>query len=176
MDTNSAPQLDPKLKETYNKIMGFNLDNTSIKTTTTPIATNEQNTNVDTINLATPDTNLNSAPLTISTTPSPSQKAFPILPENQIPLQPLNAIPNNILEIKPETNNAPTAPSENKEAKPEKLIENKNNPEIHGFIAHNNDVKKIPPIIIILAAAILIIAYALFWIKLLNLHIPALGI
>ena len=89
--------------------------------------------------------------------------------------QPLNAIPNNILEIKPETNSAPVA-AENKKAEPEKLKEDKNNPEVHGFIAHNNSGQKISPIIIILAAVVLLIAYALFWIKLLNLHIPALGI
>ena len=170
MDPNSALQLDPKLKETYNKIMGFSPDNTTSAPTANDPTANQPN-------FPLPDANATATaiPTPAAEITNPLQTPPPVQPENQTPTQPLNAIPNNILDLKPEANNA-LAPTENKEVKPEKLKEDKNNPEVHGFIAHNNNEQKISPIILVLAAVVLLIAYALFWIKLLNLHIPALGI
>ncbi len=188
MDLNSAKpngqQLDPKLREAYNRIMGVgsdtgtNLNTNPVTSTPTPtlntpppvtptpltnpfatnqIASVDKPLNPPTNPLVPPSTPNLTSPATNPLTNSVNPVSF-TLPTNN---QPLPNTPISEPEVK--------APNTN--SKPAELKEDKKNPEIHGFVAKRSG-QKISPVIIVIAVTIFLIAYTLFWLKLFNVNIP----
>lgn len=196
MDPKQNTQLDPKLQEAYNRVMGTD---TSVPHDPTQPATPPTTTPVTTPPPADPgsiqmpaasDTPaIPPAPPTMPTDPTqstPSDNTPPIIPSTpqmpstQVVPDPTSPTPPTP-QVPQETPAQPAAPAPQVPDLPEvPTQEVKKEPETVHFSSTTSlstsakSKTKISPIILILGAVIFLVAYALIWIKVFGLQIPFL--
>ncbi len=154
MDPKQTAQLDPKLQEAYNRVMG---------TAVTPAAPATTNPLQPAVNPVTP-TPIPSAPsatptatTTVSVAPVPaaSATASPQQPEQPLPVTPV-VMPHSTQTVRVGGGATPV------EATPAPST---------GVVATSTK-KGISPVILILGAVVFFLVYSLFWIKFLNVPVP----
>lgn len=170
MDPKASSQLDPKLQEAYNRVMGTNLNaptdpstNSSTPATTDPIITPA----------------MPAAPQDTTTMPNPAPAA-PVMSSTITP-SPTTAPAAPVTDQTTPTDPAPTLPTEDKPAEPEtppltgeptmSSMESTVSTKSHAFVAKGNSMK-VSPVIIVIGGIAFLLIYSLVWIKVFNLSIP----
>lgn len=157
MDPKAAAQLDPKLQEAYDRVMGIHID---------PIA---PATNASTLPPV-PPTGMPSAP-----TMSPDSVTPPAMPSlPQSPANPTNTAASATVPSTPDMSGpAIIEEQEETEKTPSPVMntmENTTNVKPHGFVAKGG--MGISPVIVVLGAIVFLIIYTIVWIKVFNLPVP----
>src|SRR5260221_14053596 len=155
MDQKQAGNLDPKLQEAYNKVMGI------------PASGDPAQTTVTTPNVTVSATQVPATPITppimssTPTTPAPVVMPEPIIPANPTPPSPQPSV---------QTVQA-TIPVGRATVHVGATV----TPETHGFVAKGKKSgMKISPVILILGGVVFFLVYALIWVKVFNLQLPFL--
>ncbi|MBI2074803.1 MAG: hypothetical protein HYT83_03145 [Candidatus Levybacteria bacterium] len=138
-------QLDPKLKEAYNRVMG-----TSIPSPTPPSPTSNPTAPEPVVPVSTPPAN----PI-----PKPTQSPM----TNPVtPVAPQPAAQEPVMAVTPEP--IPSQPTASVESKI----------PISGFVAPEQKKHGISPLIIVLGMLVFFVVYALFWVKFFGVSLPFL--
>lgn len=153
MDPKSSTQLDPKLQEAYNRVMGV-----TVNTPGTPAATIPTSAPASAIPTD-PAVNANPVPSTPNlevTTPSAPQVS------DNMPPMPAQEDKKEEKEEMVQTPGQPTVSMQSTVAAPSQ-----------SFVAKKG--MKISPVILIVGGITFLLIYALIWIKIFNLPLPFLG-
>lgn len=163
-------QLDPKLQEAYNRVMGVNLTaptNSSTPTDTPSVPANPV-AQQDPTTPAMPPT-----PQDQTAIPNPAPAA-PVMPSPVVTPDPTAA---PVVPMADPTTPAEPAPSEEKPAEAPTVetampsMESTVSTKPHAFVAKGNGMK-VSPVIIAVGGIAFLLIYSLVWIKVFNLSIP----
>lgn len=157
MDPKQTAQLDPKLKEAYDRVMGtptnLTTDPSQVPTQTTASApATTSPATLPTPELTQPVTNTIPVPAT-STTPDPTTS---VATTSAAPTPPPVVMPHSTETVKIGGDGPAPATPVVAQAAPQKK-------------------KGIPPLLIVVGAIVFLIVYSLFWVKFLNIPIPFLS-
>lgn len=172
MDPKASAQLDPKLQEAYNKIMGVSLNDNNAPITpatnptpnTTPDPTAPITTSADPTITPSPTPLQPVSPPDVATLPS--ENSLPVIPDNTSPTQ---QSPQSIVEA-----SQPTPPTEEVNVTTEPTmatVENTASIKSHAFVAKGGSMK-ISPAILIVGGIVFLILYTIIWIKVFNIPVP----
>lgn len=142
-NTTSPGQLDPKLQEAYDKVMAVPTE-PAVPPTATPEPTMP----------------------TTSPSPDPSAPTAPVTPQPTMPAAepaPAPVMPTPAMDTTPVM---PTSP----DAAPTTVT--LDNPVMNTHPAKVKKPMKVSPVVLIVGGLVLLVAYALIWIKIFNLQVP----
>lgn len=154
MDPKQSAQLDPKLQEAYDRVMGLTLEQPAPQPSPQPPVTAVEPTQI---------------------TPSPPVASTPTL--NQPVTVTSTALPTT---ISPETDTAPV-PSQLPQMSASALDAMSPTPttpvhkKMHAFIAKKTADFKVSPVILIVGAIAFLLIYTVIWVKVFNLSVPLIN-
>ena len=173
-----ANQLDPKLKEAYERVMGtMPAASTPQQPVNTPPA-QPMNPSMQSPIKATAPNVMPTMPHEIPSTALPV--THPVNPQSMMtpPVQPINSLP---VKTEPMVQSPLPQPAAQPMGPMHATVPlSTQNPvhaptaQIHGFVAPKKK-SGISPILLIAGGIVFVIAYTLIWVKIFNVHIPFLG-
>ena len=164
MDPKSSTQLDPKLQEAYNRVMGTPTGNDVTQPTT---ATNSTLTPSSLPTDQAGPVMPNVTPISDATVTNPVPTANPVIPDpinTPAAIDPMANVTPPVIETPPVTieTSQPTMST----------VENTASVKSQAFSAKKG--MKVSPVILIVGAIVFLIVYTLIWVKVFGLQIPFL--